>query len=362
MEIEENIVDCFKLGVGATKPIVIQVESIVDRAVIIQAMDTHRKECAELDIEQKVYVSDYLPAEMKEQRGRERDIYKANEKEVVNQIPMQFERGALKVQGQKYHQMISPPDPTKVLQYTDEQLDAIYNLKFTEGGKVSHEGTSYLAFVIPVNSHIAIEQAYMRLRLRFPTAKHLMLGYSIPGMPRFKYEEFCDDGEIGAGRIILSIIKKNQLTNIAIFVARIQHGGNIGPVRFNLIKQLVDKAMEKKPFNKFINARQVLKQNSTSGFDNPIRGHSTMGRRPGKAAPWRGGHRGNQRGNQLQPPPTDGQYKRRRKNSSNDYEFEFNPPAFPGSFSDALSMNMAPKKVGVDLGSSWPSLQQSATL
>ena len=70
--------------------------------------------------------------------------------------------------------MITPPDPTKVLNYTDEHLDKIYDIKFAEGKDINKDGTVFAAYHLAVNSHLAVDNAYMKLRLQYPKAKYIL--------------------------------------------------------------------------------------------------------------------------------------------------------------------------------------------
>ena len=117
---EINVVYCFKLGVGKDKPVVFTVESIIQRASVYQAMETYRKQK-----EEAIFVNDYLPPEIKERRRREREIYKINDKDQANKVPMSISRAGLNVNGERYQPMISAPDPTDVLKLTEKQLTII---------------------------------------------------------------------------------------------------------------------------------------------------------------------------------------------------------------------------------------------
>ena len=258
LAIEIEIIDCFKLGVGPYKPVVILVDSIISRATIFQAMDAYKKDCDEKEAEQIVYISDYVPAATKERKRKEREVYRSNEADQSTKEQMTMERGTLKVKGVPCKSTITPPDATKILSYTESQLDIIYAIKFNRGSTCSRDNSSFTGFSLPVNSHQAIDYAYMKLRLMFPQAAHILCGYSIPDMPRYSHEEYCDDGEVGGGRQLMNIIKKNRLTNIALFVVREQWGDKIGPERFSLMTQAIVNAMKAKPYNVFTNSTQML--------------------------------------------------------------------------------------------------------
>ena len=84
-------------------------------------------------------------------------------------------RGTLKVDGKDYKPRIKSPDPTDVLKYTEVQLDAIFALDLNKGQKVTAKGSTFLAYTFPANSHLLVEQAYMRL------AKEQFGSFKLPG-------------------------------------------------------------------------------------------------------------------------------------------------------------------------------------
>ena len=371
-----DIIDCFKLGIGCEKPIVFTVGSITQRAVIYQAMEAYRKYIQEVDKDAipTVFINDYLPPEIKEKRRREREIYRGNEKDVTNKVPMEIGKTGLNVQGQKYTPVITVPDPTEVLNLTEKEIDKIYEMELKQGNKVQFQGSEFLAYVVPANTHITIQQAYMRLKLTHPRAKHISLAYTIPGMPRFRFEEYCDDKEIGAGKYIMNMIKRSQISNTAIFVIRYQFGNKIGPARFDNIERAVVNAFEMNAFNKFVNANQSIKSKQEMNNQPTYAGRGGMEQ---KGASIRGQNKRRIRGGRTNPRGIGrGQidqeliqqadrHKRRRKesptgnvsphNTDTDTIFRFNAPQ--------PVIGWKTKANGIEdwsLGSSWPTLQQSS--
>ena len=132
----------------------------------------------------------------------------------------------------------------------------------------------------------------MKLLLKYPKAKSILCAYSIPRMPRFKHEEYSDDGETGWGRILMNVIKRNYLSNIAFFVVRKSKIGNIGASRFGLIKQALKDIMSSSPYNKFTNTRQFLEEDPTHQVPSTPRGSYTARDVCGKLPNKRGNLRG----------------------------------------------------------------------
>ena len=165
-------------------------------------------------------------------------------------------------------------------------------------------------------------------------------------MPRYTHEEFCDDGEVGGGRILMNVIKRSHLTNIALFVVRKSKSVNIGASRFGLIKESLKSVMSARPYNVYINARQALNEDPTKYVPPPNRGvNTTRNMRGGRS-----GRRSNQRGRQYNRTMNiRGNYldsdKRKRQESPESVPFDFR---FQNPQIVATTMDRE------DLGLSWP--------
>ena len=184
-----------------------------------------------------------------------------------------------------------------------------------------------------------------------------MLGYSMSGMPRYEHEGFCDDQENEAGKLLLSLLKKNNLQNVAIFVVRIHNGPKLGQSRFNLIAKAVQNAVRKNPKNEFMQTDMEI--NLVKPDATLKKGIGTKYERTQKEKgrnPIRGSYRG--RGASMS-----GEYhaKRRREESP---PFNMNSGAWGADLGYNFSEPMA---VGFEqpifddgsLGGSWPSLAHS---
>ena len=100
----------------------------------------------------------------------------------------------------------------------------------------------------------------MHLRLAHPRAKHIICAYSIPGIPRYDCEDYCDDGEHGAGHYMPKTLQVSNVTNLAVFIVQYQHGQKIGSVRFQLMWNALQSAVQMHPLNPYTNHHMVLIQ------------------------------------------------------------------------------------------------------
>ena len=222
------------------------------------SIDKYRKGKKLLNEDIPVYISDFLPPEIKEMKRREREIFKKNEQDQSNGIEMNMTKNGLEIQGSQYIKKVTAPDSTKVLSYTEVHLNRICQMQVESGEEIHENGSQFIGYILPTNNHSLINDAYMKLRLIHPQASSIICSYSIPGLPRCYHEDYCDDKEVGGGNFLLKLLQKNKIACTAFFVVRIHEGTKIGPIRFELMETAIRSALLKHPYNKFINANQAI--------------------------------------------------------------------------------------------------------
>ena len=311
------------------------------------------------------YMNDYMPPEAKDAQRREREIFRENEKDQTSQVNMTFNRAKLYVEGERYQNSIKPPHSTAILASEDNEIEEICATEIPSGKPIETQGSVFKGYVLPAKTIQEINKAYMKLRLMFPHARHILCSYTIPGLPRCLYEGYCEDKEIGSGRVMLDILKQSQLQCVAIFVVRIHNGPNIGAERFDLIEKVVINAIHTHPRNKY------TRQNMAAALEQ---------RQATKEQKSRGSHGGGSkygvgRGGRYQPPSLRGNRSGKtnpRPSMTNDRENlnmkkrrtasppENNSWDAPFQFSDPAICNFGQGPVmGSELGGSWPTLAQS---
>ena len=93
-------------------------------------------------------------------------------------------------------------------------------------------------------SYTHVEEAYLKIRLLHPAAKHVVCAYFLEGTEPHYDQDFCDDGEHGTGKHLLSWLQDNQLNARAIFVVR-YYSQKIGPDCFKMFTQAAESALKK---------------------------------------------------------------------------------------------------------------------
>ena len=145
---------------------------------------------------------------------------------------------------------------------TLNQLDTVLNMEIPNGDAFVKDGNEFTGYTIAVSKLDQIKDSYLKLRLLHPRARHIICAYMINDSTILEQDHkgFCDDDEVGAGRILLNFMEFNELQNRAIFVIR-YFGHKIGNDRLKCIKEAAKSAVENNPFNRSLAINQELKIN-----------------------------------------------------------------------------------------------------
>ena len=152
--------------------------------------------------DREYYINEYYPAATNERKRRERDIIK----NIDSKVNVEYVKGGLAIAGQIYRKKIIPPTPKDLIELPAERISDILRQRIVQGGTVESKGNKFMGFTTTVTSHQAIRDLYIKLKLVIPDARHIVCAYSIPGEEPYN-NDFHDDGEHGAGRVLLELLK-----------------------------------------------------------------------------------------------------------------------------------------------------------
>ena len=130
----------------------------------------------------------------------------------------------LKIGTQVYQNKIRVPAVHEILKLDLEELRQILTIKIGQGKQINEQNSAFLGFTISARSFQEIRQAYSKLKIVHAGARHIVCAFSIPGAEKHHCNDYCDDGETGAGRMLLNMMMENNITSRAIFVVRHCHG------------------------------------------------------------------------------------------------------------------------------------------
>ena len=110
--------------------------------------------------------------------------------------------------------------------------------KIAHSAEITEKRSVFQAHALPVQS---LSQAIAAKNSIFQSpnlaqATHIMYAYNVNADGETEESGYSDDDEVGAGTILMDLLKSHKKTNMFICVTRIKKGSNIGEVRFTHIK------------------------------------------------------------------------------------------------------------------------------
>ena len=305
---------------------------------------------------QKIWVKNYYSAAANEKQKRNWDIEEhIQNMDEVERPEVTYVKGKICIDGEEYTKRVSPPDPTTILQMDPTLIAEILQLPMKRSKKIQYNENVFIGYTTEAADYDTVQKAYMNVKLNNAGARHIVAAWSLPGLPIYERQDFCDDQEVGFGRYLLSILQQNSISHRAVFVARYTNGEKIAEKRKELYYQAVQQVVNRMPMNLMCNQRQEMPKHElfmeqqakqetrhnrrTKPFPrgrgrggNAYRGSHQNAHRGG----FQGGRNGKQNTNQIPYKPKSKevieQARRRRKEraydlSEEDPKYQFNQPA-----------------------------------
>ena len=252
-----DVDDYFEIGINTPRSKVIILQSLRDKMQIMKYKKLLKEQRNE---DRKPYfINDYLPAKQTEDIRRDKNLFKRNEeKEERERSEMTYEEGVLLIDGQPFEPAITPPSIHSMLSVNAEKMDLISKIPICKGNSLEKSENIFTGYTMAVDSLQAIQEAYIKMRLCNPKARHIICAYIIPGQEDHIYKGSCDDGEHGAGETLLNYMLEHDLTCRVIFITRIYSGKKIGKDRFTMILQAANSCMQTYPRNVILDTLQTV--------------------------------------------------------------------------------------------------------
>ena len=227
-----NIDDFFNIGDAQLRQTVLIFQSIEEKRQVLR----NKKKLKNFrnDREQSVYINEYLPPAALEKKRKESDIVSTYE-QLGEQDSVSYNRGSLHVGNKPYRKLIVPPTPKELIQIDPERLENILCTKTQKGENITQDRSTFTAYAADVDNHQQIHDLYIRTKLVQPEARHIVCAYNLDD-DQFEdcyKQDYHDDGEPGAGRILLNILKHYDIKNKVVLVARKYGGIRMGTERFD---------------------------------------------------------------------------------------------------------------------------------
>ena len=101
------------------------------------------------------------------------------------------------------------------------------------------KGSTFQGFAVYASKLLGVSLAYSKVRITVPKARHIMCAYNMAGM-----RDSCDDGEDHAGILIEKMLHAQNLSGVAVFIARETGPDQLGQLRFEIIRKLVQELFQ----------------------------------------------------------------------------------------------------------------------
>ena len=157
---------------------------------------------------------------------------------ISHQMDIEFKQGEMVINGDKYDKMVTPPSAKQVLLATSEEKEQFRQYRVHQGGVKEYGTSKFQSYIVEADNFGEVQEAYMKIKEANLGASHIVCGYRIYGRDFPFKQDYSDDGEHGAGAVILDELQAHGVFNVAVFVVRYYDGTHIGRERFNIIREL----------------------------------------------------------------------------------------------------------------------------
>ena len=184
-------------------------------------------------------VREYMDEQTREQKTRTHDIIMENRRlPEAHRIEHAFQKGKLMVNDEMYQKEVTEPTVKDMLLLSREQEAILEDIPFHSSEQKAENGSLFQAYMIEADNVEKVEQAYNAIYKKHISATHVMCAHRIFGSSFHRLQDYVEGKEHGGGRAMLNAIKESGVWNIAVFVVRYHAGPNLGPRRFEIIKEL----------------------------------------------------------------------------------------------------------------------------
>lgn len=151
---------------------------------------------------------------------------------------MSAKRGRLFVEEKLYEKAIHPPTPQEIMKPDDSLRKLADEIDMVRGKDNNTSQSKFIAYAAAVQDLQDIQAAYTKVRIKYADATHVVCAYRLNGKEVHNMQDYADDGEFGAGRTILNLLKSERIMNVVVFLIRYYGGKNLGPIRFDIFREV----------------------------------------------------------------------------------------------------------------------------
>ena len=250
---DQDILFAYRKGVATVKVIngqeircpqqmVVKVAPRLRDTIMQKASDLKGKEDPEHHF--KYFVFPQVPEGVRAAKSKYRETLKKIEKADEN-LPA-FKKRHARVIGTKLYinnrqqpDLVRAPSPSEVIQAIALFGPVIKNIPLISTSIQEGMANKFTGYLLCASVLETVEQAYIKVRAIHPHAKHIMLGYCVADTMGS-----VDDGEFFGDLAILDMLRKRKATNLAIYIVRAPSNVQLGPRRFEVIRDVCTKLFQ----------------------------------------------------------------------------------------------------------------------
>lgn len=237
------ITQAYRTGVGKTRPIVAKLKSVADKAELYKKTD--RLKQINRGREKPYYIADQLPEAWAEKRRSVGFLKHLNHKlPHAQQQKAEIKKGILSFNDKPYEPPVKAPTFMEICNLSAQAKRQLREMQFEQGEEELLDQSRFVGFSADAYSVQQVRKLYLAMKLFHPMATHIICAFKLPGIDVSSNQGFVDDGEHGAGRTLLNVLLKAKANNKALFVTRQYGGKHIGPVRFKMIENTAQSALD----------------------------------------------------------------------------------------------------------------------
>lgn len=135
------------------------------------------------------------------------------------------------------------PSAKDILFPSEEQFQRAKDIQIIKGEEDTRGQSRFASFIAAVENFQDVSAAYLKLRMKYADASHVVCAYRLPGANTPVNQDYIDDQEFGCGRTMLKALKERKLLNVAVFMVRYFGGKHIGPQRYDIFRELTLQAI-----------------------------------------------------------------------------------------------------------------------
>ena len=191
------------------------------------------------------FVNDDQLESEREQRKYYQHLVKENESRLEDdKLAIKLKKGSLYVNNDRVKSKVKSPTVQDVLTLNSDEMEDIHQVKLHAITPHEEGGSEFFAYMQRITSEGDVQKGLAKMKIKFGDADHITSVYRLEDAIGPYKQGFVEDSENGAGWRMLETLKDQEVSKVAVHVARYQDRTKLGPRHFVIYKDLVKKAVK----------------------------------------------------------------------------------------------------------------------